>query len=113
MISFSQTSTVDSLAGTWYLTNSFPSTSDSLVYKRQSIYPMNLGDRIEFNPNYDFVDAYSGKCGNDERIHEDHGKWELAAGTIIVTSIAISIDQKSKHKILSLSTNKLVLKKIN
>ena len=113
-ISFSQNlmTMADSLAGTWYLSNSFPSTNDSLVYERVSNAPYNWGDRIEFNSSHSFVDAYSSKCGNDERIHNDSGTWELSK-IIIMTSIPISVDQGTKHKVLHLSAAKLVLKKVN
>lgn len=111
-ISFSQTTMADSLAGTWYLTNSFPSINDSLVYKRVSNVPNNWGYRIEFNSSQRFVDAYFGKCGNDERIHKETGKWELSTITII-TSIPISINDGTIHKILHISPDKLVLKKVN
>ena len=114
-ISFSQDSApmTDSLAGTWYLTNPFPITNDSLVYERISAAPYNWGDRIEFNAPQIFVDAYSAKCGNDERIHNDSGTWIFLNGSIIVTSIPISVDQGTKHKILSLTADKLILKKLN
>lgn len=102
----------DSLTGTWYLSNSFPSTNDSLVYERISNAPNNWGDRIEFNTSHGFIDAYSSKCGNDDRIHNDSGTWELST-ILILTSIPISIDQGTKHKVLHLTTAKLVLKKVN
>ena len=113
LLSFGQTSSFDdsSLSGTWYLVNAFPSTKDSLVYERTSKTPHNWGDRIEFNASNSFVDAYSAKCGNDSQIHKDLGTWNLF-GTTILTTIPIGIDKGTRHKILRLTAEQLVLKKI-
>jgi hypothetical protein len=109
-ISFGQTTTTtdELLAGTWYLDRP---KEDIIECKRVSYAPNNWGDRIEFNPENRFVDAYSGKCGNDSGTHRDMGTWKLSTMTI-VTSIPISVDQGTKHEIIFISTDKLVLKKV-
>ena len=105
-------SVADMLTGTWYLANYFPDTKDSLVYSRISKVPNNWGDHIEFNSSNSFVDAYSAPCGNDSQIHNDVGTWQLSGHTV-VTSIPISIDLGTKHIILTLTSDKLILVKTN
>jgi hypothetical protein len=105
-------SVAEKLQGTWFLANSFPDTKDSLVYSRISKAPNNWGDRIEFNSLKSFVDAYSAPCGNDSRIHNDLGTWELS-GLTIGTSIPISADLGTNHIIVKLTTDLLVLVKKN
>jgi hypothetical protein len=102
----------DMLSGTWYLANSYPETKDSLIYSRISKTQYNWGDRIEFNTAYSFVDAYSARCGNDSQIHKDVGTWQLS-GQTITTSIPISVDLGTKHIVVELTLDKLVLVRTN
>src|SRR3954466_11244595 len=90
------TAATESLQGIWYLSyQSYPSTTDSLVYNRASATaPHNWGDRIEFTSD-NFTDAYSSHCGNDTRIHADKGTWYLSDRTL-TTSIPISVDLATK-----------------
>src|SRR5688572_7729388 len=103
-LAFGQTSTDPSelLTGTWYLLNSGPETKDSLVYSRTSKIPRNWGERIEFNASNSFLDACSGRCGNDSKNHKDSGTWQVS-GKIITTSVPIATDKSNKHLIVHLT----------
>ena len=100
------------LKGTWYVVNSWPSTKDTLVFKRESKVPNNWGDRIEISETGEIVDAYSAPCGNDTRIHKINGSWTLdKTESIITTTIPIYLD-RPKNKILKLTADILVLERI-
>ena len=102
-------SLINHLKGVWYVVNQ--STQDSLVFKRKSNLPYNWGSRIEFNENGEFVDSYSARCGNDSSHHNDKGTWYIEKNGIIITSIPLVLYGK-KNKILSITDDTLVLKKI-
>ena len=112
------------LKGTWYVNNSYPNShngsgvliQDSLVFKRHSNGPDNLGDRIEIYEDGKFVDAYAADCGNDSGLHLDIGRWAFASNeTIIMTTIPVFKNFGlgcTKHKILRLRSEVLVVQKI-
>ena len=115
---------MQNLKGTWYVNYSYPSfhngsgviIQDSLVFKRHSNDPDNLGDRIEIYEDGKFVDAYSAGCGNDSGLHLDIGSWTLGSTeTIIITTIPVFKNlglNCKKHKIVRLTAEVLVLQKI-
>jgi hypothetical protein len=111
-ISFGQlnSSVASTLSGKWFLANAISSANGDLIYKR-FVHPHNWGDRIEFNDSLNFVDAYSAKCGNDDNIHNTKGSWTLS-DKIIQTTIPIYTDKATKHEIVYLSADSLVLRKI-
>lgn len=97
------------LKGTWYVVNGWPATKDTLVFKRVSRAPRNLGDRIEIFENGEMIDAYSAPCGNDNRSHHTKGKWTLDKNEmIIITTVPIYLN-RPKNKILLLTPETLVL----
>lgn len=97
------------LKGTWYVVNGWPAIKDTLVFKRVSRAPQNLGDRIEIFENGEMIDAYSAPCGNDDRIHFTKGKWTLDKNEMtITTTVPIYLD-RPKNKILLLTPDTLVL----
>ena len=112
------------LKGTWYVNYSNLSfqngsgviTLDSLVFKRHSNDPDNMGDRIEIYEDGKFVDAYAAGCGNDSGLHLDIGSWTLDSNeTIIITTIPVFKNfglNCKKHKIVRLTPEVLVLQKI-
>jgi len=102
-----------SLYGTWYVVNRYPDTNDSLVFGRQSGNSYNWGDRIEIFDNGDFVNAYSAKCGNDDRIHNVKGHWTLDQTSMILTATVAIYMQDTAYKLSMVNADKLVLQRIN
>jgi hypothetical protein len=99
--------------GTWYLIYSSPSTSDSLVFSRQSGRPFNWGNRIEIYENGDIIDTYSAKCGNDADIHYYKGTWSLDILSMILSTSATIDHQDKKYKLSTLTKDKLILNTLN
>jgi hypothetical protein len=103
----------DSLAGSWHLLN-YSETSDTLIFERETIATIqHYGYRIELNKADLFVDAYSAKCGNDNNIHNDRGTWKISKDRVLITSIPISADKATRHKVVSVTGDRLILKKMN
>ena len=104
-------STSSKLLGTWYLTGQ-SNTDGTMTFHRTTTAPMGWGSRIEIHENGDIVDAYSAKCGNDEKLHNDKGQWTLDLRTMNFRT-TIPIDYKgTDYKIQKLDTTELILTEI-
>jgi hypothetical protein len=102
------------LTQVWYLTDSSGSDDNQKSYISMPTNAYRWGATIQIKENGDFVDAYSARCGNDENIHHDTGKWTLNKETMTLTTTFVVLFKKvsSEYKIISLSDTELVLKEI-
>ena len=109
---FCQSPLKDSISGTWYLTNTFK--NDTLIYSRTADNLYGWGQRIEIFKDARFVDGCTAKCGVDGSKHTNNGEWKLEPSTrILNTSIPISYDHHTKHQILKVTGDWLILKKVD
>ena len=102
------------LYGAWFVSCGYPDSNGTLVFSRNSPGPkrFNWGDRIEIYPDGNFLDAYSAKCGNDERIHSSRGVWTVNATTMVFTATVPVALRNKTYRITHLSADKLVFERL-
>lgn len=98
---------LEHLTKTWFLTNQ--STSNQLLFFAATSAQHGWGQRIEFDKQGQFVDAYSAPCGNDQNIHHHQGKWMLNRETMVLTTTIPINYKETVHKIEKLTETQLVL----
>ena len=74
---------IKSIYGVWYMNDS-ASCGNSWVFQRDRKKEYEWGQSFEFKDNGEFVDSYSGPCGNDGFIHDWSGKWKYNKGERIL-----------------------------
>ncbi|MCB9191090.1 MAG: lipocalin family protein [Flavobacteriales bacterium] len=102
---------VEYLAHVWHLTSS---DGTQKTYSSTATNPHGWGATIQIHENGEFVDAYSARCGNDQNIRHDTGKWTLDKETMTLTTTFMVLFKKvtAEYQIMSLSDTELVLKEI-